>query len=533
MLHDPKLNKGTAFTAVEREVLGLDGLLPPRILTEQAQAERIIADLRRRNTDIERYITLNHVAERNETLFYRVLFDHIEELMPIVYTPTVGEACESYGHIFQRARGLFIGARDRGRIAHLLRNWPESDVRVIVVTDGARILGLGDLGAHGMGIPVGKLTLYTVCAGVHPHSCLPITLDVGTDNVRLREDPTYIGLPQPRLTGKEYDDLLDEFVSAVREVFPRALLQFEDFGNNTAFELLRRYRDQICCFNDDIQGTAAVALAGIYSALRITRQPLERQRLLFFGAGEAGIGIAELFTAALVEGGMAEAEARQHCWLFDSQGLVVQGRTELRGHKLPFAHAHAPIADLAEAVRQLRPTALLGVSSRPQAFTRPVVEAMAAANERPIVFALSNPTSRAECTAEQAYGWSSGRAIFASGSPFKPVVLAGRTFVSGQGNNAYIFPGVGLGIVATGCRRVPDVMFAAAARRLSECVRQQDLDQGCIYPPLRRIRDVSLQIAVAVAELAFARGLANVERPADVLAWLRAQLYDPEYPQYA
>ena len=532
LLHNPRLNKGTAFTAVEREALGLRGLLPPRVLSEADQVRRNIENVRRKTSDLERYVALQALAERNETLFYRVLYDHVDELMPIVYTPTVGEACQKYGHIFQRSRGLFISAAHRGQIASVLRNWPETDIRVIVVTDGSRILGLGDLGAQGMGIPVGKLTLYTVCAGVHPHYCLPITIDVGTDNVALRDDPLYIGLPQPRLTGEEYDSLIDEFVSAVREVFPRVLLQFEDFSNQNAFRLLRRYQDQLCCFNDDIQGTAAVALAGIYSALRITDKPLAEQRILFYGAGEAGIGTAELFCSAVEAAGGSAAEARKQLWFFDSKGLVVASRKDLNHHKQAFAHPHDQQSDLLKAVQALKPTALIGVSGQPQTFTRPIIEAMAAMNERPILFALSNPTSKAECTAEQAYSWTKGKAVFASGSPFPAFAYEGKALVPGQGNNAYVFPGIGLGIVATGARRVIDAMFVAAAKRLADLVTQADLDKGCIYPPLSTIREVSSHIATAVAEIAFDKELATVKRPADVLSWIKTHVYDPDYPSY-
>lgn len=529
LLHDPRLNKGTAFTMREREALALRGLLPPRVFSEAAQVERNIQNLRRKGNDLERYQALQALAERNQTLFFRVLYDYVEELMPIVYTPTVGEACQRYGYIFQRPRGLFVSADDRGRIVDVLRNWPERDVRVIVVTDGGRILGLGDLGAHGMGIPVGKLTLYTVCAGVHPDFALPVTLDVGTDNVALREDPMYVGLQRPRLNGAEYDSLVDEFIQAVREVFPRALLQFEDFANQHAFHLLERYRNEICCFNDDIQGTAAVALAGINSALRITQKELREQRILFYGAGEAGIGTAELLATALRTAGVAERDVRRPCWFFDSRGLVVASRTDLNEHKRRFAHEHAPIGNLLEAVKTLKPTALIGVSGQPQTFTREVIEAMAANHARPIVFALSNPTSKAECTAQQAYDGSGGRAIFASGSPFPAVTFGGKTFTPGQGNNAYIFPGIGLGVVATGAKRVIEEMFVAAARTLASLVRPEDLERGCVYPPLAHVREVSAQIAIAVAEIAFARGLATVARPADIASWIRAQMYQPDY----
>ncbi len=532
LLHDPKRNKGTAFTAAEREALRLRGLLPPQVSTAREQVERALENIRRSPDPLQRYIAMAALQDRNETLYFRVLLDHLTELMPIVYTPTVGEACQKFGHIFQRPRGLFVSAADRGRVAELLSNWPARDVRVIVVTDGERILGLGDLGAHGMGIPVGKLNLYTACAGVDPHTCLPITLDVGTNNSALLSDPLYIGLRQPRLRGDDYDALVEEFVTAVQQRFPRALLQWEDFGNQNAFRLLTRYRDRVCCFNDDIQGTAAVALAGVLAALRLTGGTLRDHRFLFLGAGEAGTGIADLIVAELVAAGLPVADARRHCWFVDSRGLVTAARQDLAPHKQPYAHEHGATADLLTAVRTLRPTALIGASGQPQAFTEPVVAAMAQQHERPLVFALSNPTSKSECTATQAYTWSGGRAIFASGSPFAPVVYDGRTFVPGQGNNAYIFPGVGLGIVASGARRVDDAMFSLAARTLAALTTDADLATGCLYPPLADIRRVSLQIAVAVAEHAWTTGLASAPRPADVTAHVRRHVYEPDYVPY-
>ncbi len=529
LLHDPRWNKGTAFTAEERERCGLRGLLPPRIFSQAEQQRRVLEGLRREPDPLRQYVYLSALAERNETLFYRLLCDHIEETMPIVYTPTVGEACQKFGNIFQRARGLFLSIEDRGRVRDVLRNWPEQDVRVLVVTDGGRILGLGDLGAHGMGIPVGKLTLYTVCAGLHPRRCLPVTIDVGTDNAALRSDPLYIGLQRPRSRGPEYDELLDEFVAAVQELHPRALIQFEDFSNSQAFRQLERFRDRVCCFNDDIQGTAAVTLAGLYASRQLTGRALADEKLLFLGAGEAGIGIAELVTAALRAEGLSDAAARRRCWLIDSQGLVTAGRDGLGEHKSRFAHEHPPLRDLHSIVQALRPTALIGVCGRPQSFTEPVVRALAALHERPLVFALSNPTASAECTAEQAYAWSDGRAVFASGSPFAPVELGGRRFVPGQANNVYIFPAVGLGVTAVGARRVIDEMFAAAARTLADQVPAEQLAAGCLFPPLHAIRDVAVTIAAAVAEVAFEHGLATIERPADLPGFLRAQMYVPEY----
>jgi malate dehydrogenase (oxaloacetate-decarboxylating)(NADP+) len=532
LLHNPVLNKGTAFTEKERDKLGLRGLLPPYVHTQEEQIMRVLENFHKKPNDLERYIHMIALQDRNETLFYRVVLDHVEEMMPIIYTPTVGQGCQEYGHIFRRPRGMYISAADRGRMTEILHNWPSQDVRIIVVTDGERILGLGDLGAFGMGIPVGKLSLYTACAGVHPAQCLPVTLDVGTDTERLLKDPLYIGIRQRRLRGQEYDDLVDEFMTAAQEVFPNVLIQFEDFANINAFRLLNKYRDEVCSFNDDIQGTGAVALAGLYSALRITGGKLPEQTVLFQGAGEAAIGIADLIVAAMVGEGLSEQEARGRCWLVDSGGLVVKSRSGLAVHKLPYAHEHAPLKDLLAAVEALGPTAIVGVSGQPGAFTQPVLETMARLNERPIIFALSNPTSKAECTAEQAYTWTKGRAIFASGSPFAPVKLNDKTYVSGQGNNAYIFPGVGLGAIACGARVVTDEMFFASARALANEVSQADLEQGRIYPPLSAIRKVSAVIAVAVAEVAYQRGLAAHPKPDDLLAHIEAHMYEPRYQGY-
>jgi malate dehydrogenase (oxaloacetate-decarboxylating)(NADP+) len=528
------LNKGTAFTLEERDALGLHGLLPPRICTMEEQIVRVMENLRRKESPLEKYIFLAALQGRNQTLFYRVLIQHLEELMPIVYTPTVGEACQSYGHIFRQAAGLYISPNDRGRIARVLRNWPAAgQVKVIVVTDGERILGLGDLGANGMGIPCGKLALYTACAGIPPQACLPIALDVGTENDALRSDPLYLGVRQRRLRGAAYDELLEEFVTAVEEMFPGALLQFEDFATQNAFDLLSRYRDRLPTFDDDIQGTAAVAVAGLISALRLTGGTLAGQRLLFLGAGEAGTGIANLFVSILGEEGVAEAEARRRCWFVDSKGLVVSSRENLAAHKRPYAHEGAPVRELLAAVEAVRPTALLGVSGAAAAFTRPVLEEMARLNERPIVFALSNPTSKAECTPAEAYGWTNGRAVVASGSPFPEVILGARRFLAGQGNNSYIFPGVGLGVMASGTRRVTNEMFAAAARKLASLVGPADLELGRVYPSLSRIREVSLEIATAVASVAWQQGLTDRPRPPDLRAYVASLMYQPIYPSYA
>ena len=533
-LRDPALNKGSAFTLAERDALGFRGLLPPRVCTIDEQIVRVMENLRRKESPLEKYIFLAALQGRNQTLFYRVLIDHIEELMPIVYTPTVGEACQSFGHIFRKPAGLYVARQDRGRIAQILRNWPSAaQVRAIVVTDGERILGLGDLGANGMGIPCGKLSLYTACAGIPPQACLPVQLDVGTGNESLRTDPLYLGVREPRLRGPEYDALLEEFVGAVEEVFPGALLQFEDFATANAFALLARYRNRLPTFDDDIQGTAAVAVAGLISALRLTGGKLRNERLLLLGAGEAGTGIADLFVAMLGEEGVPEAEARQRCWFMDSKGLVVASRKDLAAHKRPYAHEAAPIQGLLAAVEALRPTALIGVSGATGAFTESVLVQMARVNERPIVFSLSNPTSRSECTATQAYGWTHRRAIFASGSPFPEVTVDGRRFLPGQGNNAYVFPGVGLGVLASGSSRVTNEMFSAAARALAALVGPADLAVGRVYPALSRIREVSLEIATAVATVAWDSGLTEQRRPADVRAHVAAAMYHPVYPSYA
>jgi malate dehydrogenase (oxaloacetate-decarboxylating)(NADP+) len=461
-----------------------------------------------------------------------VVLNHLEEIMPIIYTPTVGQACQEFGHIFRRPRGLFVSAYDRGHVSEVLRNWPHEDVRIIVVTDGERILGLGDLGALGMGIPIGKLALYSACAGIHPTQTLPVTLDVGTDNQQLLDDPLYLGIPRRRLRGKAYDELVDEFFEAVAEVFPKAVVQLEDFATRNAFRLLEKYRVGFCSFDDDIQGTAGVALAGVYSALRITGNDLGERPYLFLGAGEAGIGIGELIVAALVHEGWDEEEARKLCWFFDSKGLVVKSRTDLASHKQAFAHDATFTDDFLEAVERLQPGALIGVSGQPQTFTRPILEAMGRINERPVIFALSNPTSKSECTAEQAYQWTEGRAIFASGSPFAPVTLGDRHFVPGQGNNAYVFPGVGLGLIVSEATACTDEMFFVAARTLAGMVNEDDLKQGRIYPSLTRIREVSAYIAEAVAGVAFERGLARAPRPDDLGATVRAAMFQPDYPVY-
>jgi malate dehydrogenase (oxaloacetate-decarboxylating)(NADP+) len=532
LLRDPRFNKGTAFSEAERDALGLRGLLPPHVCTMDEQVQRVLENLHRVADPLAKFILLTSLQDRNEALFYRVVSENPDEMMRLIYTPTVGAACQQFGHIYRRSRGLFISADDRGRIEQVLRNWPEPDPRIIVVTDGERILGLGDLGCNGMGIPVGKLALYTACAGVPPRACLPVMLDVGTNNETLRNDPLYLGLRRPRLTGAQFDALVEEFVAATQKVFPGVVIQWEDFANHNAFRLLQTYRDRVCSFNDDIQGTAAVTVAGVFSALRVTHKPLAQQTFLCLGAGEAATGISDLLVNAMMAEGLDEPSARARCWLVDSKGLVVKSRGDLAEHKLPYAHAHDPMTDLVQIIDVLRPTALIGVSAIAGAFTREVIKTMARINDRPIIFSLSNPTSKSECTAEQAYMYSGGRALFASGSPFGPVTLDGTTFVPRQGNNSYIFPGVGLGAIACKARRVTDAMFMAAARALAEQVSAEDLAQGSLYPPLAQVRDVSARIAAAVAAVAFHDGLAGIDPPPDLLAHVRGLMYEPRYTEY-
>ncbi|MBI3043778.1 MAG: NAD-dependent malic enzyme [Betaproteobacteria bacterium] len=529
VLQDPTLNKGTAFTERERDALGLRGLLPPHVFSQDEQADRVLKYIRQLPNDLEKHIALNALHDRNEALFFRVICDNIDEIQPLIYTPTVGLACQKYGLIFQRPRGLFIGSNDRGRVAEVLQNWPYP-AGLIVVTDGERILGLGDLGANGMGIPVGKLSLYAACAGIHPNLCLPVMLDVGTNNGELLTDPYYVGLRQRRVRGEAYDELVDEFITAARRIFPEVVIQFEDFANHNAFRLLARYRDRIPVFNDDIQGTAAVALAGIFSALRITGGELTAQKILFLGAGEAATGIANLVVSAMAAQGLAEQEALRRCWLTDSRGLVVKGRADLAEHKQRYAHDHAPVGDFLAAIQALKPTAIIGVAAVGGTFTREVLEEMARLNERPIVFALSNPTSKSECTAEEAYRHTGGRALFACGSPFDPVTLGGKTFVPRQGNNSYIFPGVGLGAIASRARKITDEMFMGAAHALAHCVTESDLEQGSLYPALPRIREVSAGIGAKVAQIAYRRGLATGPVPQDIAADVKSRMYDPVYP---
>jgi malate dehydrogenase (oxaloacetate-decarboxylating)(NADP+) len=531
LLHNPRLNKGTAFTEAERRAWGLEGLLPPAVTTMALQVARRHAEIASLENDLQKYLVLSDLQVRNETLYYAVLMSDPATYMPLVYTPTVGEACQKFGHIFRAPRGIYLPISTRGRLKELLSNWPEQDVRFIVVTDGERILGLGDLGAGGMGIPIGKLSLYTACAGVPPPYCLPVVLDVGTNNQVLLDDPLYLGLRQQRVRGEEYVAFVDEFVAAVQQLYPKCCIQWEDFANFNAVPILARYRDKTCTFNDDIQGTAGVAVAGIYGALRLTGGKLSEQRFLFLGAGSAATGIAELISLAMAQEGMDPAAARRRNALFDINGLLVTSRTDLADFQKPFAQEHPPVSTFVEAVEALRPTGIIGVSTVPKLFSREVIEAMARINKRPIIFPYSNPTSRSECTAEEAYKWSEGRAVFASGSPFPPVEIAGRHFVPGQGNNVYIFPAMGMAVFATEATRVTEEMFIVAAQAVAEQVTEENLSMGLIYPPQSRILEASLHVAERIAACIFEKGLARVPRPDGVGALIRARAYRPVYAE--
>ena len=533
VLRNPWLNRGSVFTEEERDRLGLRGLLPPRVSTFADQVSRLKEVIDSEAAPINKYLTLESVHASDEALYFQLVMENVEEYMPLIYTPTVGEACQKFSHIFRYARGLYISSEDRGRVRELVANVPNHDVDIIVVTDGQRILGLGDLGVNGMGIPVGKLALYTACAGVNPQRALPVTLDVGTNNEEFLKDPLYMGLRQHRVTGPEYMALVEEFITAVRERWPNVLIQFEDFQNTNAFALLDAWRDRVTCFNDDIQGTAAVVVTGLYTAVRALKQKLSDQRILFLGAGAAATGIAHLIADAMAEDGIDRNEALKRIALFDSKGLVSSTRGDkLAPNKVPFAQAYENTTDFAQAIRQLKPTCIIGVSAQGGAFTEDVVKAMCEVNARPMIFALSNPTSKAECTATQAYTWSEGKCLFACGSPFAPVAVGNKTFVPRQGNNSYVFPGIGFGCIFVRAKTIPNQIFLTAAKTLANLVSESDLANGSLYPPLSQVRELSAHIAVAVADYCFKNGLAQVERPADLDKAVREAMWQPTDPKF-
>ncbi len=529
LLHDPRRNKGTAFSEDEREREKLVGLLPEAVEDIERQRTRVLQQLGQSTTDIDRYLYLVGLVDRNETLFYRVLMADPARFLPIVYDPTIGEACLKFGHIYRRPRGLYVSMKRKGHVKDVLRNWPERDVRFICVSTGERILGLGDLGANGMGIPIGKLQLYTACAAVPPDGLLPLLLDCGTNNHELLDDPLYLGLRQPRPSTAELDVFVDEFVQAVQEVFPGCCIHFEDWKGTDALRYLAKYKDRVSCYDDDIQGTGSIALAGLMSALRITGGKLADQRVLFLGAGSAGIGIADTIASAMQLEGLKTNDARDRIWLFDVNGLVEPSRKDLDPDQQRYAHRLPPSRDFVATIKTVKPTAIIGVSTKGKAFNREVIETMSRLNERPVIFALSNPTDRVECTPEEAYGWSNGKAIYAAGIQFPPVVVGGKTYFSSQANNFYVFPAVSLSVYATQAKRVTDEMFVEAARAIAGQMTDTQLDHGMLFPPQSNVLESEVRTAERVAKLTFDRNLAQVERPKDIHAWLRGMLYRPEY----
>lgn len=535
-LRDPRICKNLAFSARDRDNMSLRGLIPPAVRSVETELQAVMDNIKLYESGLAKYLYLRELHDYNEKLFFRVLKEYTEELMPLVYTPVVGEACLKYSLIFRRPKGLFLTAQDAGKLYDVMGNWPEKQVDAIVVTDGERILGLGDLGANGMGIPVGKLALYTALAGIHPERTLPVMLDLGTNNEILLADPYYIGLRQKRIRGAQYDDFVEEFMqAAVKRFGKNCLIQFEDFGNRNAFKLLAKYKNSYCTFNDDIQGTASVAVAGLLASMRITKTPLSSNKFLFMGAGEASLGIAELLVMAMVTEGTSEADARNSIWMLDSRGLIVKDRApngdSTQSHKEKFAKDVKQMNNLPDIVKFVKPTVLIGASAQSNAFNKEILECMCANAERPVVFALSNPTHKAECTADAAYTYTDGKCVFASGSPFPPFKYKGKTYYPGQGNNAYIFPGIALAVSACGVTTIGDEVFLIAAKTVANTVTEQNLNEGRVYPPLSDIHDVSLSIAAELAAHFYATGVATVKpEPKDKMAFLQSKQYDFSYP---
>jgi malate dehydrogenase (oxaloacetate-decarboxylating)(NADP+) len=529
VLHDPSLNKSTAFTEAEQQALGIVGLVPDVTETLDVQLSRVMMQLGHKNTDLDRYIYLVNLLDHNETLFYRTTMSDPARFLPIVYDPTIGEACLKFGHIYRQTRGMYLSMTRRGKVKEVLRNWPQKDVRFICVTDGGRILGLGDLGANGAGIPIGKLQLYTACAGVPPQYLLPMYLDAGTNNEQYLHDPLYLGMRKTRPPTAELFAFVDEFVEAVQEVFPKCCIHFEDWTGADAVHLLQRYRDKYCVYNDDVQGTAGITLAGMINAVKLKGTKLKDEKYLFLGAGSAGIGLADLLCSALVAQGISLKEAQARIYMFDVNGLLEASRTDLVDFQKPYAHEHAPTKDFVAAIESIKPTTIIGVSTIGGAFTQKVVESMSRINDRPVILALSNPTEHAECTAEQAYSWSKGKAIYAAGVQFAPVHYQGQTFLPGQANNFYIFPAVGMAIFATQAKRVTDEMFIEAGQAVADQVAPELLKQGLLYPLQSNILETEIQTAARVAKLVFDSGVARVERPADMVSFIRRHVYKPEY----
>jgi len=532
-LHDPSLNKSTAYTEAEKQALGIVGLVPDITEAEDVQLSRVMMQLGHKNTDLDRYIYLVNLLDHDETLFYRTIMSDPARFLPIVYDPTIGEACLKFGHIYRQSHGMYLSITRRGKVKEILRNWPEKDVRFICVTDGGRILGLGDLGANGAGIPIGKLQLYTACAGVPPQYLLPMYLDAGTNNEQYLRDPLYLGMRKTRPSTAELYSFVDEFVEAVQEVFPKCCIHFEDWTGVDAVHLLQRYRDKYCVYNDDVQGTAGITLAGMINATKLKNTKLKDEKYLFLGAGSAGIGLANLLCSALVAQGMTLEEAQSRVYMFDINGLLESTRKDLVDFQKPYAHQHEPTRDFVAAIESIKPTTIIGVSTIGGAFNQKVIEAMSRINDRPVILALSNPTEHAECTPEQAYTWSKGKAIYAAGVQFGPVHLNGQTFLPGQANNFYIFPAVGMAIFATQAKRVTDAMFIEAGQAVADQVPSDLLQQGLLYPLQSNILETEIQTAARVAKLVFDAGLARVERPADMVAFIRKHVYKPEYSSLA